>query len=52
VIAEDATFLEAVEGFQVVGSKHREAYLENDIDYWLSKKAKKTTSKISRRHRD
>jgi len=52
VIAEDATFLEAVEEFQVVGSKRREASLKNDMDYWLSKKVKKTTSKISRRYRD
>jgi len=41
VLEKEATLLEGTEGFQVAGSKCREILLEDDVDYWSSKKAKR-----------
>ena len=37
---EDATLLEGAERSQIVGSKHKEVPLGNDVDYQSSKKTK------------
>jgi len=37
---EDTILLESTERFQITGSKYKKILLEDDRDYWPSKKAK------------
>ena len=50
VLAENATLLEGTKEFYIAGSKYKEVTLEDNRNYWSSKKAK--GKQLARYHRN